>query len=87
MSVGGGNKRANVSTNLIKSIDLAIRKKIKIFGVVGKDDGYLYKKGDYVLKVPVNDKKLLTPLSESFQAVIWHYLVSHPLLKEKPTKW
>jgi D-sedoheptulose 7-phosphate isomerase len=29
----------------------------------------------------------VTPHAESFQAVVWHLLVSHPLLKAAPTKW
>jgi len=29
----------------------------------------------------------VTPHSESLQAVIWHLLVSHPLLKVASTKW
>jgi D-sedoheptulose 7-phosphate isomerase len=29
----------------------------------------------------------ITPHAEAFQALIWHLLVSHPLLKENQTKW
>ena len=29
----------------------------------------------------------VTPHTEAFQAVVWHLLVSHPLLKAAPTKW
>ena len=87
MSVGGGNKKKNISTNLIKSIDLALKKRTKIFGIVGRKDGYLFKKGNYVIRVPVVEKSLLTPLSEAYQSVIWHFLVSHPLLQVKKTKW
>ena len=60
---------------------------MKIFGIVGKTDGYLYRKGDRVINIPYEDNKLITPLSESFQAVVWHFLVSHPLLKKNKTKW
>ena len=87
LSVGGGNKRKNISTNLIKAIDYAKKTKSKIFGIVGKTDGYLYRKGDRVINIPYEDEKLITPLSESFQAVVWHLLVSHPLLKKNKTKW
>ena len=87
LSVGGGNKRKNISTNLIKAIDYAKKTKNKIFGIVGKTDGYLYRKGDRVINIPYEDNKLITPLSESFQAVVWHFLVSHPLLKKNKTKW
>jgi D-sedoheptulose 7-phosphate isomerase len=30
---------------------------------------------------------MVTPLTESFQAVIWHLLVTHPLLKSCEMKW
>ncbi len=86
-SVGGGNKKFNVSTNLIKSIDYSKKIGSKIFGIVGKQDGYLYKKGNCVILIPLIDKKFVTPYSEAFQAVIWHCLVSHPLLKKNKTKW
>ena len=86
-SVGGGNKIKNVSTNLIKAIDFVLKKKGKIFGIVGKKDGYTKKKGHNVLVVPLVDKKLITPHSEAFQAVIWHCLVSHPDLQSNKTKW
>ena len=86
-SVGGGNKKKNISTNLIKAIDYSKRKKIKVFGVIGKNDGYAKKKGDNVIVIPEIDKKMVTPFSEAFQAVIWHCLISHPLLQENNTKW
>ena len=86
-SVGGGNKIKNVSTNLIKAIDFVLKKKGKIFGIVGKKDGYTKKKGHNVLVVPLIDKKLITPHAEAFQAVIWHCLVSHPDLQSNKTKW
>ena len=86
-SVGGGNKKKNVSVNLIKAIDEAKKRKMKVFGVVGKKNGYLNKKGDIVILVPVTEKSLITPLQESFQAIIWHALVSHPNLKVNKTKW
>ena len=45
------------------------------------------KKGDNIIVVPEINKKLITPFSEAFQAVIWHCLVSHPLLQTCKTKW
>lgn len=86
-SVGGGNKKANVSTNLIKAIDYARKIKANIFGIIGKKDGYTNKYGDRVIIIPEIDKKLITPHTEAFQAVVWHCLVSHPLLQSNKTKW
>jgi len=87
LSIGGGNKIKNVSTNLIKAIDYVLKKKGKIFGIVGRKDGYTKKKGHNILVVPLIDEKLITPHAEAFQAVIWHCLVSHPDLQSNKTKW
>lgn len=86
-SVGGGNQKKKVSTNLIKAINYSKKKRAKVLGIVGRDDGYLYKKGNFVIQVPIVNKKLMTPFSESFQAVIWHCLVSDPRLQTNKTKW
>jgi len=87
MSVGGGNIKKNISVNIINAIDFAMKKKSKVFGIVGRKDGYAFEKGDCVIIVPEVDSKFLTPYSESFQAVIWHCLVSSPELKRKYTRW
>ncbi len=87
LSVGGGSKSKKISVNIIKAIDYVKKKKVKIFGIIGKKDGYAKLKGDNVIVVPEVDKKMTTPFSEAFQAVIWHCLVSHPLLQECKTKW
>ena len=86
-SVGGGNAERNVSMNLVHALDLARKRGAKIFGVVGRDGGHAASVGDEVVVVPTLDELLVTPLAESFQALIWHCLVSHPALKKNPTKW
>jgi len=58
-----------------------------VFGVVGKDTGYTARHGDVVVVVPAVNAARITPLSEAFQAVVWHCLVSHPRLQLKRTKW
>ncbi len=87
LSVGGGNSEKKVSVNLVNAIDLAISKKSKILGIVGKPDGYAAKKATNIVIVPILDSNLITPHSEAFQAVIWHSLVSNPKLQTKETKW
>lgn len=86
-SVGGGNLEKNISVNLIKAMDLAKEKKMKVLGVVGIDASYVKKNGDLVIVVPTKDKTLITPISESFQSLIWHSIVSHPKLQINKTKW
>ena len=59
----------------------------KVTGVVGRDGGYTAQTADACVIVPTVNPETITPHSEAFQAVIWHLLVSHPLLKANQTKW
>ena len=86
-SVGGGHIKKNVSTNLIRAIKFVKSKKGKTICIVGKSDGYAYKNSDISILVNVKEKKLVTPVSETFQTLIWHLLVSHPQLQINKTKW
>jgi D-sedoheptulose 7-phosphate isomerase len=58
-----------------------------VFGIVGKDSGHTATHGDVVVVIPQVNPDRVTPLSEAFQAVVWHCLVSHPKLQVKKTKW
>ena len=87
LSVGGGNLEKNVSVNLIQAVDLARKRKAKVFGIVGRDGGHTKQFGDVVVVIPPVSDKNVTPHSEAFQAVVWHCLVSHPSLQMEPTKW
>ncbi len=87
LSVGGGNKKKNISTNLIAAIDYAKKINATILGIIGKKDGYARKASNKVIVIPEINKKLVTPYAEAFQAVVWHCLVSHPLLQINKTKW
>ena len=87
MSVGGGNLKKKISVNLVNAIKYAKIKKSKVFGIVGKKNGYTRTHANVSVLVPNVNDKLITPHSEAFQAVIWHCLVSHPLLQLRKTKW
>jgi D-sedoheptulose 7-phosphate isomerase len=80
-SVGGGDLEKNVSPNLVRVLQYAKEIRAKILGVVGRDGGYTAKVGDAVCIVPTVNPNAVTPHSEAFQAIIWHLLVAHPLLK------
>lgn len=86
-SVGGGDAARSISVNLIKAIDFARERGSKVFGIVGRDSGYTAKNGDTVIVVPQVAPEWVTPLSESFQSVVWHCLVSNPKLQRRATKW
>ena len=87
MSVGGGDLQRNVSPNLVRGLDEARRRQLRILGIVGRDGGYTKQVGDVVVVVPTVDASQVTPHSEAFQAVIWHCLVSHPAVALQATKW
>ncbi|HEY3918058.1 MAG TPA: SIS domain-containing protein [Stellaceae bacterium] len=86
-SVGGGNAERNVSPNIIKALEEAARRKMTVFGVVGRDGGHTKKVGQHVVVIPTVDANLVTPHTEAFHAVVWHCLVSHPVLQQNATKW
>jgi len=86
-SVGGGNAEKHVSTNLVNAVKVAKDVGAKVVGVVGRDGGYTAKQADACVLVPTINAAHITPLTEAYQAVIWHLLVSHPALQQHPTKW
>jgi D-sedoheptulose 7-phosphate isomerase len=86
-SVGGGSLDKNISPNLVRALQYAREVGSAIIGVVGRDGGYTATVADACVIIPVVNPATITPHSEAFQAVVWHLLVSHPLLKAAPTKW
>jgi D-sedoheptulose 7-phosphate isomerase len=86
-SVGGGNLEKNVSPNLVHALQYAKQVGATILGVVGRDGGYTAKVGDAVCIVPTINPEAVTPHAEAFQAIVWHLLVTHPILKARQTKW
>ena len=60
---------------------------MKIFSIVGKPNGFAALHSDISIIINVKDSTLITPMSEAFQSVIWHCIVSHPDLAVNATKW
>jgi D-sedoheptulose 7-phosphate isomerase len=85
-SVGGGSREHNVSLNLVNAIEYASKLGASVFGVVGSHDGTLAKRADVAIVIEA-PPELKTPLVESFQAVVWHALVSHPELAALQGHW
>lgn len=85
LSVGGGHRRLNTSVNLVVALEYAKEVGAKICGIVGRDGGFTAQVADACAIVPTAD--LVTPLTESFQAVIWHLIVSHPEVQVERTRW
>jgi D-sedoheptulose 7-phosphate isomerase len=86
-SVGGGDLERNVSVNIIRAIEHARSVGARVFGVVGRASGYTAQVANVAIVIPEVDRDRVTPLSEAFQAVVWHCLVSHPKLQTRGTKW
>jgi len=86
-SVGGGNAEKNISNNLVQALKYAKESGAKIIGIVGRDGGYTASVADAAVIIPVMNAETVTPHTEAFQAVIWHMIVSHPLLKSNEMKW
>lgn len=87
LSVGGGSLESNISPNLVRALQYARDAGSAIVGIVGRDGGYTAKVADACVIIPTVNPETVTPHSEAFQAVVWHLLVSHPLLKAAATKW
>ena len=86
-SVGGGSLEKNISANLVRALQYAKEIGARIGGVVGRDGGYTAQVADACVVVPPVNTEMVTPLSEAFQAVVWHLIVSHPDLKVQDGKW
>jgi D-sedoheptulose 7-phosphate isomerase len=86
-SVGGGSLEKNISANIVKALQYAKETGAKICGVVGRDGGYTARVADACVLIPTVRALTVTPHTEAFQAVVWHLLVSHPLLAVNEMKW
>jgi len=86
-SVGGGDLEHNISPNLVRALQYAQEVGATICGVVGRNGGYTAQVADACVVVPTVNPETVTPHTESFQALIWHLLVSHPDLQVSPMKW
>lgn len=86
-SVGGGDLERNISASLVRALEYAKSVGAVITGIVGRDGGYTARVATACVVVPVVNPENITPHSESFQALIWHLLVSHPKVRQAATKW
>jgi D-sedoheptulose 7-phosphate isomerase len=86
-SVGGGNVERNVSPNIVAALDYARFVGASILGVVGRDGGHTARLANVCVIIPTVHSERITPHTEAFQAIVWHLLVSHPLLQRRATHW
>jgi D-sedoheptulose 7-phosphate isomerase len=86
-SVGGGSEEKKISVNLVNAMNLAREVGARVISIVGRDGGHAGKVSDACVLVPTVEAGLVTPLTESWQAVVWHLFVSHPDLQASAAKW
>ena len=86
-SVGGGDLERNISPNLVRALEYAQEVGATVCGVVGRDGGYTARVADACVVIPTVNPETVTPHTESFQALVWHLLASHPRLQVSAMKW
>lgn len=86
-SVGGGDLGRNISPNIVRAVQYAKEVGAKVIGVLGRDGGYTASVADACVIIPTVNTEMVTPHTESFQAVIWHLMVSDPRLQVMSNKW
>jgi D-sedoheptulose 7-phosphate isomerase len=87
LSVGGGDVEHNVSPNIVRAIELAQKVGASVHGIVGRDGGYTAATATSCVVIPPLVGERVTPHTEGLCAVVWHLLVSHPVLQRDATKW
>jgi D-sedoheptulose 7-phosphate isomerase len=86
LSVGGGNRELDISSNICLALDYADRIGSKITGIVGLP-GYTYQKSKSTIVMPETSQLFVTPFAETLQTLIWHLFVTDERLKTNRTKW
>ncbi len=86
-SVGGGDRERNVSPNLVRALEYGQSVGARLAGIVGRDGGFTARVAHACVIIPTVNRAAVTPHSEAFQGVIWHFLVSHPALQRSGMKW
>jgi D-sedoheptulose 7-phosphate isomerase len=86
-SVGGGDPEHNISGNLVRALQFAGQVGARVCGVVGRNGGFTAQVAEACVVIPTVNPDTVTPHTESMQALIWHLIVSHPLLRQSEMKW
>jgi len=87
LSVGGGNRERNISVNICEAIEFASNLGAFVTGIVGRQESHLSKFSNLYLEIPIVNQNSITPHAESFQEIVWHLMVSHPIISENKTIW
>lgn len=80
-SVGGGSQ--TTSANIVRAVDYAKEVGAQVMAVVSRNGGHTARVADACVLVPPKSPDTITPLAESFQAVVWHLLATALAKEEK----
>jgi D-sedoheptulose 7-phosphate isomerase len=58
-----------------------------VAAITGPAGGAASRLADTCIRIPIQRQEFRTTHSEIFQAVVWHLLVTHPLLNSVTPKW
>ena len=87
ISVGGGDQKHNISMNIVNALHYAKETGAKITGITGRKNGHTAQVANASVVIPSVNPTLLTALTESFQAWVWHLIISDPRIQEVDMKW
>ena len=73
-SVGGGSETTSV--NIVRAVDYAKDIHAQVLGVVSRNGGHTARVADACVVIPPQSSDTITPLAESFQAIVWHLLAT-----------
>lgn len=81
LSVGGGSMDGKVSACIVHAVGLAAQRGADVLGIVGRADGFVGQHCPDVVIIPEGEAQWVTPMAETFQAVVWHCVANHPALR------
>jgi D-sedoheptulose 7-phosphate isomerase len=87
MSVSGGDRGRDLSPGLVRALEHARDVGCRICGIVGSAECHTTQVADCCIVIPEVNPRSVTAHTESFQAVIWHLLVTHPALARGTPRW
>lgn len=86
-SVGGGDKKAKISMQLVSVMEYAKQIDASVMGIVGRSGGHLKQISDACVVIPEMRSSTVTAQTEGLQSLVWHLILGHPLLEGEIPKW
>ena len=85
-SAGDGGPERDDSTDLAGTIAFCRTVRASVFGILGRDGGHTAQVADACVVIPPVFAERIGAHTQGLFAVVWHLLVSHPLLQRRSTE-